>query len=346
MMNVIDRMRSQLDRLPDEWRHSAYILIYGIGVLVIGWLVSLLPFWGWLRLVLSLLLYGVLVVVVIRQRREQKITDTDEPTLPTYAPPMPDRPPFSATTTQLPIVRADDTPEAQQQRAMEAILEIRQILRQDRLDKQRADAEAEANALRDEETVHQLVTDDEIHWRDHPSIKRFYRRSLWRVLLAWIICGLIVYVSSLVVNTTYDGRWAIPGIVAGLFGVWYTIRRYGDWRWYSIEIIGSWLFLQFPANGFFGLNGQRLRISLLDCNNNSISKTRFERYTRWPSATVRINTRLPDVADKEGNQLPEGDPFFELRDVRRPNEFVEIVSARYMALTLREPGVIRRMNED
>lgn len=219
----------------------------------------------------------------------------------------------------------------------QVLKDIRDRLNADALDRKRA----EENEKQAAEEKAKLLADETVYYDERPSLIYFFRRSFWKTLIAWIVASGIIYL-SLSAATAGGSQPPIVFILLVLaITTWYSIRCYGEWAWTKRRQKGNLVMVQQASNGWFGLFGRLYKISLLDCGNVVIGKTWYERALRLSSGTVSIETPLDNKKPGESEGKVH-DVFKNMRNVRDPERFQELVLKRHDEITFGQPDVIRR----
>lgn len=332
-MEILHNLREELDDVSEK-QLALFIILTGVALLFIGWLISLTNAWWWLQLALFATALAALIGGMYQYR--QRHPKRSAPQLP----PKPENPPIiqnscEPQTEQLPEASADLSVQEQ------ILVRLTEIATNSRT----AVEQREQERIREQQladTKERLMKDKTIHWNDRASLKRFYRRGLWRICIALSLTVAVVWVTAENIRPNQDSNWWLPSILAVMWLIWYTIRWWLDWWMYRYIIEGATLKIIQPAFGFFGWNGAPYRVSLFSCDNVRVQKTWFERLVWWWTATVDIDTARDNREKTDGSQREDADIFKNMRDMRHPNEFAELVTRLHNGLMLGLPNNARR----
>ncbi len=176
-----------------------------------------------------------------------------------------------------------------------------------------------------QQTATNVSEDDTVYWDENPYFKYFLKR-MWRIVLAWILTGILAYLLVTLSNVSIMLQLVgISTLVACSY--WYTLRRIYKWRNLRLRVKGNWVYIEEPRHRLLLLNGRTQKVPLVKCDNAKFWQTKFELELHLDCGRVDINTPI----DKE-------DWFRDLKDVRRHEEFCELVTKRHDQLILDTGG--------
>lgn len=383
-MFIIDLVRSATDKAAPMTEHPRLVvggLVTAYGLVVLSFTWAILPWGGWVNLIVTLLGAVTLVAAVevthkkLTTRKKAKIAALEAvpqpaPTLVDQTSPVSDNPAppndeywsregAETQTAMIPVIpnasrkppiyNPEKWPQYSDYLASLDPTERHDLWVTEQLERSHQEA-AYAEALADE--------DDTIHWKKRPHVKYFWKRIWWRALIVIPAEFIVVYFGIGAIQNFGLPAWLyLVPLFALLWGVWYGYRRWYKWHELYLVIQGSWLIIEKAKNPWLGLYGKKAnspRVPLISCNNITPSESFWESIRRPPwkrsgrplfnSGRIDINTSIPDKGD--GGASDAYDDFRQLTDVVDHLGFADEVETRHDSLISGRPTIIRTLQSN
>lgn len=323
---------------------SGYAIVFVICPVIIIGLINLAPIDATVKRYVAMaviVLTLCFLAVIYSGSRSQKDDGSEENDkrdsdyTQTAPPPKPDRlPTVGAITTYL------DGQESDEDINRQLLAVLKSIDQSNKLDKQRREQEERESRLQ-QERMNELLNNKTVHYSEIPGFIYFVKRGLWQIVLVWIVFYLALTVTLSVTGEIIEWGELLFMTILLLACIWVSVRAICDWRWTQRWIIGIRIGIKQPKNVFLLLFGGDYENSIFDCGNAVVKKTKYERLLFLPTATVSVDTPRKNTDNDKDN----GDAFNAMENMRRPDEYRDIVMDLHEKLTMSQSNIIKRSGQ-